>query len=280
MSSDDRLRVAVASLTNWGVIALRCRLHLVGVLLGGHPKMPDGVWLISSPVLLLNDTRTLAITASSGRFYELRRQFKGAAWPEEAMELITRAMAKWHVTGEPPTAPIPWDALPSELARRGLDGTTDPSRGPAKLERARAALVAGLRGDGSRPMASLAHWATIEIQGELYLVGILRGGHDRLPSNRWIVTSPLWFLDPEAGTAITTSTGRHYRLSDPLPGSLPDEARLNIASVMAQWGLEGTPPSQTLLGPALHAEIFKRGLDGTTELLGTTRVAAGPESEP
>src|SRR3546814_12054880 len=95
--------------------------------------------------------------------------------------------------------------------------------GPAKLERALAALVAGLRGDGSRPMASLAHWATIEIQGELHLVGILRGGHDRLPSNHWIVTSPLWFLDPEAGNAITTSTGRHYRLSDPLPGSLPDE---------------------------------------------------------
>lgn len=280
MSTDDRLRVAVASLSNWGVIALRGRLHLVGVLLGGHPKIPGGVWLISSAVLFLNDTQTLAITASSGRFYELWRKFEGAAWPEEALELITRAMAQWHVAGEPPMAPIPWDALPSELARRGLGGTIDPWMEPAKLEGIRAAFVAGLRVDGSRPMASLTHWAAIEIQGELHLVGILSGGHDRLRANRWIVTSPLWFLDPEAGKAITTSAGRHYRLSDPLPGSLPDEARLTIASVMAKWGLAGGPPSQPLLGPALRAEIFKRGLDGVTELQGTTRVAAGPESEP
>jgi hypothetical protein len=196
------------------------------------------------------------------------------------MELITRAMAEWHVTEEPPPAPIPWDILPTELARRGLDGATDPRTDLARLERARAALVAGLRADRSRPMASLTHWAAIEIEGELHLVGILRGGHERLQPNRWIATSPLWFLDPEAGTAITTSTGRHYRLSDPLLGSLSDEAWLAIASAMAKWGLAGPPPGQPLRGPALRAEIFKRGLDGVTELQGVTRVAASRESEP
>jgi hypothetical protein len=31
--------VSAASLTNWGVIPLRSPLHLVGVLLGGHPRI-------------------------------------------------------------------------------------------------------------------------------------------------------------------------------------------------------------------------------------------------
>jgi hypothetical protein len=109
----------------WGTIALREPLHLVGVLLGGHPKLPDGIWMISSPVKYLNSEQTLAITSSRGQLYELRKRFEGP-WPQEAVDLIRQAMRKWGVKGEPPIAPIAWDNLPDEIAKRNLDA--DPLR--------------------------------------------------------------------------------------------------------------------------------------------------------
>jgi hypothetical protein len=260
--------VSAASLTNWGVIPLRSRLHLVGVLLGGHPRIDDGVWLISSPVLLLNDTHTLAITASSGRFYSLGRKFEGDAWPDEALELIARAILKWRVKERPPTGPIPWDRLPDELAQRGLDGTIDPWMELDKLAKARAALVAGSQMNGSWPGASLSDWAAIELGGGLRLVGKHQGGYEGIPKGDWLVTSLLWFLDPDAGTAVTTSCGRHYRLTEPLRGSLPEGAKATIAEAMARWGMAGSPPSEPLIGPALRVKIIQYSLDGTSEFLG------------
>lgn len=115
----------VASLAPWGAIELGGRLHLVGVLLGGHDRLPAGHWIITSPALFLNPAGT-AVTASRGRLYVMERPFT-EPWPEEALELIARAMRLWGVPGEPPRAPIAWDLLPNTVSRLGLGDTIDPA---------------------------------------------------------------------------------------------------------------------------------------------------------
>ncbi|MCI0431767.1 MAG: hypothetical protein L0210_14650 [Rhodospirillales bacterium] len=262
MVSPEGPWVPVASLTHWGLIELRSLLHLVGILLGGHPRIPAGVWMVSSPVLHLNETHTLAVTASSARLYELRQKFEGSRWPEEAIETIGGAMAKWGVIGEAPTAPVPWSTLAHKIERHRLDGTIDPSLDVTHPGNPDARRMGDATVNGSRPTASLTNWAAVELGGEIHLVGILRGGHPRLRPNRWMITSPVRFLDPEAGRAITASSGRPYKLDSPIhDGVLPDGAIAIVDRAMALWGISGPAPMEPLLGSALRAEIAKRGLN-------------------
>jgi hypothetical protein len=123
-SAESRWR-PVAVLTCWGVVELGRWLHLLGVHAGGHTRLPDGVWIITSPVIFLDLDQGFAVTASTGRLYQLGQRIDGA-WPEEAMALVSDAMSRWRVAGAVPAEPMAWDVLPTEIARRGLDGAISP----------------------------------------------------------------------------------------------------------------------------------------------------------
>jgi hypothetical protein len=122
----DRWR-SVASLTQWGAVTLAGSLHLVGVLLGGHDRLPSGIWMVSSRVAYLNLRQRLAITSSRGRLYEIHDAQEGP-WSEEATDLIGSAMRKWGIRGTVPTDPISAAALADEISRRALDTIGDTSR--------------------------------------------------------------------------------------------------------------------------------------------------------
>lgn len=129
MTFDENRWRSVALLASWGAIELGGRLHLVGVLLGGHDRLPAGHWIITSPARFLNPQAGTAVTASRGRLYVMERPFT-EPWPDEALELIARAMRLWGVPGEPPRAPIAWDRLPEAVSRLGLGDAIDPAAGP------------------------------------------------------------------------------------------------------------------------------------------------------
>jgi hypothetical protein len=107
-------------------------------------------------------------------------------------------------------------------------------------------MTTRLTEDGRSP-ATLTRWSPVEIGGRVHLVGVLVGGHDRLPAGAWVVTSPVRSLDRATRTAITASTGRRYlllatQLEDPFPGGAQDV----IARAMAAWRIAGPPPGTAL----------------------------------
>jgi hypothetical protein len=102
------------------------------------------------------------------------------------------------------------------------------------------------RGTGADRGAVLTRWDAVEIAGRVHLVGVLAGGHDRLPAGAWIVTSPVRTLDLVTRTAITASTGRRYVLETRLEGSFPEGARDVIAQALRTWRIDGLPPGATL----------------------------------
>ena len=114
----------VVSLTFWGVVAFNEWLHLVGVHLDGHTRLPPGHWIITSPVIALDLEQGLAITASTGRYYKLLERIHGA-WPREALALIIDANDRWQVRRAVPSEPVAWNILPSEILKRGVAGSID-----------------------------------------------------------------------------------------------------------------------------------------------------------
>jgi hypothetical protein len=279
MSAPDNRWVSVASLTHWGVIELRNRLHLVGILIGGHPKIDDGVWLISSPLRYINDMQTLAVTASRRCLYQLRKKFEGP-WPEEAMDLINGAIAKWGITAEAPAAPIPWEILGPELMKRGLTDAIDPGR--EELTEVATPNSAGIErpyANGSPPAAAITQWAVVELCGELHIVGVHEGGHERLRPGHWMITSPVRTLLLDDRVAITASAGRCYRLRGLPLDDLSYGAIEVIADVMERWGIDGPAPERPIAGPELRAEIAKRGLDPAVGALSDRPALPDPEQD-
>jgi hypothetical protein len=106
----------------------------------------------------------------------------------------------------------------------------------------------------SRDPAVLTRWDAVEIGGRVHLVGVLVGGHDRLPAGAWIVTSPVHSLDLVTRTAVTASTGRRYVLGTRLEGLFPEGARDVIAQALRTWRVDGAPPSAALS----DAEIVRK----------------------
>jgi hypothetical protein len=105
-----------------------------------------------------------------------------------------------------------------------------------------------------RDAAALTCWEAVEIGGRVHLVGVLLGGHDRLPAGAWIVTSDVRRLDLATRAAITASTGRRYTLGMRLAEPLPDAALGVMARAMRAWGIDGAPPSEALA----DAEIVRK----------------------
>lgn len=77
-------------ITQWSIVEVDGANHLVGVLLGGHPRLPAGHWIITSPIVEINEAEAIAITASTGRIYRLREHLSDAL-PIEAHKLIACA---------------------------------------------------------------------------------------------------------------------------------------------------------------------------------------------
>lgn len=105
-------------------------------------------------------------------------------------------------------------------------------------------MMKGLPDD--RATAVLAHWAALELGGRVHFVGVLVGGHDRLPEGAWMITSPVREFNAAERTAITASTGRRYALGTRLLGPLPDGARDVVAHALAMWRIDGPAPDDAL----------------------------------
>src|SRR5882757_6168102 len=86
------------TLTLWEALEIGSRVHLIGVQVGGHDRLPAGAWMITSPVRQINLTTKAAITALTGRRYVLGRRLEEPL-PEEAQDVIARAMNLWRLDG-------------------------------------------------------------------------------------------------------------------------------------------------------------------------------------
>jgi hypothetical protein len=125
---------SAAALNRWAAFEVGGRVHLVGVLVGSHPRLPADAWVITSPVRNLNLATMTAVTASTGRRYLLGERLDGRA-PSGAQDVIARAMTSWRLAGPPPAAPLTdaeivrlLAATPAAVAPAD-DGTSDDACG-------------------------------------------------------------------------------------------------------------------------------------------------------
>jgi hypothetical protein len=93
--TDDRV-VEGAVLTQWIAVALGESTHLVGLLIGGHPLLAPGRWIITSPVVAYDKSAQIAVTASAGRPYHLLEPLEGAV-PQEIFDLIEQVARLWKI---------------------------------------------------------------------------------------------------------------------------------------------------------------------------------------
>ena len=159
----------------------------------------------------------------------------------------TPSLGQGAAAGRPPGAPS--RHTPSRC------GIAQPRGGASDAATRDGAVMTGRLAEKRRHAAALTNWDAVEIEGRVHLVGVLAGGHERLPAGAWIVTSPVRTLDLVARTAITASTGRHYvlgrRLEEPLPGGAHDV----IVRAMRIWRIDGAPPSEALTDAAIVRKL-------------------------
>ena len=96
MSAD---MIAGAVLKRWIAVKIGKHLHLVGVLLGGHSRLPSGHWIITSSLASFDRTTLVAVTASSGRTYQLLDRLE-APLPVEVTELLANALSTWRLPAD------------------------------------------------------------------------------------------------------------------------------------------------------------------------------------
>jgi len=85
-----------AALTRWAAVRIAGQLHLVGVLLGGHPRLEAGRWVITSAVIAYDPKTMTAVTGSSGRTYHLLDRL-AMPLPAELLELLAEAFRLWRL---------------------------------------------------------------------------------------------------------------------------------------------------------------------------------------
>ncbi len=85
-----------AVLKHWIAVRVGGRTHLLGVLIGGHPRLAPGRWVITSPVLAVNPATQIAVTASTGRRYHLLDRLQPPL-PAEAADLLAAAIGAWRL---------------------------------------------------------------------------------------------------------------------------------------------------------------------------------------
>jgi hypothetical protein len=82
--------------TRWRVVEIEDWQHIVAVLVSGHERLPDGRWIVTSPLRALDEAVGLAVTRSTGRRYRLLAPLHGEL-PAEAVETIETACRAWGV---------------------------------------------------------------------------------------------------------------------------------------------------------------------------------------
>ena len=95
-----------AALTRWAAVRIAGQVHLVGVLVGGHPRLEAGRWIITSAVIAYDPKTMTAVTGSSGRTYHLFDRLE-TPLPAELPELLFNAFRVWRL----PATPIEFVAL-------------------------------------------------------------------------------------------------------------------------------------------------------------------------
>lgn len=117
--SDSR---TAAILRKWMLVVVGKTMHLVGVV-EGHTRLPDGHWIITSPVRDFDPAAGVATTKSSGRRFDLRDRWQ-AEPPREAKDIVATAIETWRVS---PDAVIDWHIadVPGDLERLGVSGSLE-----------------------------------------------------------------------------------------------------------------------------------------------------------
>jgi hypothetical protein len=85
-----------AVLTRWAAVKIGGQTHLVGVLLGGHPRLAPGRWIITSAVVTFDRTTQVAVTASTGRSYHLLDRLEPPL-PVELADLLAHVFDAWRL---------------------------------------------------------------------------------------------------------------------------------------------------------------------------------------
>jgi hypothetical protein len=119
--------------------------------------------------------------------------------------------------------------------------------------------------DTARPAAAITQWSIVTVDGADHLIGVLLGGHERLPAGHWVISSRIVAIDAANGIAVTASTGRVYVLGARLVGPLPAEARDLVAHATRIWR------AKARLKAARTRHAANRGADHT---------AAGGDADP
>jgi hypothetical protein len=118
------------TLTSWEALEIGSRVHLIGVQVGGHDRLPAGTWMITSPVRQINLTTKTAITASTGRRYVLGRRLEEPL-PKEAQDVIARALKLWRIEGSPPVEALTDAEIMRKMARVHLPGSAASEIAPS-----------------------------------------------------------------------------------------------------------------------------------------------------
>jgi hypothetical protein len=85
-----------AIIEKWMTVQVGAHLHLIGVMVSGHERLPPGAWAITSPIGAFDPVAGTATTRSSGRRYALRDRWRGPPAPG-AVDVVARAIGAWRL---------------------------------------------------------------------------------------------------------------------------------------------------------------------------------------
>lgn len=80
-----------AVMKRWAAVRIAGKIHLVGVLVGGHTRLEAGRRVVSSAVIAYDRTTMTAVTGSSGRTCHLFEQLE-MPLPSELLDLLAEAL--------------------------------------------------------------------------------------------------------------------------------------------------------------------------------------------
>jgi hypothetical protein len=96
-----------AIIKKWMTVQVGAQLHLIGVMVSGHERLPAGAWTITSPIGEFDPAAGTATTQSSGRRYALRDRWHGPPTPG-AVDVAARAFEAWRL---PDDTPVIWNPV-------------------------------------------------------------------------------------------------------------------------------------------------------------------------
>jgi hypothetical protein len=91
--------IAGAVLKRWAAIKIGDQIHLVGILVGGHPRLAPGRWIITSAVVTYDRAAQVAVTASTRRTYHLLDRLEPPL-PLELVDLLAHVFGAWQLPSD------------------------------------------------------------------------------------------------------------------------------------------------------------------------------------